>query len=315
MIKLFAFGFVVTTDAFDNTELAPRIPEIWTPLVQEQLFAKTVLANFVTDLSADAEGGGDIMNIANIYTNTFTSNTQSTQGAEVTSEAPAQTNVQLTIDTHKYIAYVLGDKDRQQLVKNFNFSDVYARQAGGTLADDLEDALAALWSGLATTVGDTATAVLDAEVRESIEKLASGNFDIRETAFFLHPYVYWNQVVAIQKFYDQSMFGINNGSFTREGNFGDMDASRGLQGQVYGIPIFTTSNIVSNFQSYRNLFLHRDALGMALQTVGGGKVRVQAENAIRNLGILTVSDIIYGVAELRDLGGVMLNANTGTITA
>jgi len=305
----------VTTDPFDSTELAASIPEVWSAIVLEELFAKTVLANFVTDLSDLAAEEGDIFHVPDVYTNAFSVQTQSTQGAEITTDAPAQVDVTLTVDTHEYVAFLLGDKDMRQLSKRFSFNEAYAKKAASTLKDSLEDSLAALWSGLSTnSVGDTSTVITDEEIRTAIEALDTANFDLDEAAFFIHPTVYWLQIVAIQKYYDAS---INGGAAapTVSGNFGPMDKSRGLKGSLYGVPVFVTSNIVSGLQTYRNLLLHKEAFGMAIQTPGGAACRVQAEYQLRNLGMLTVIDILYGVAELRDAAGVLLNANTTATTA
>lgn len=292
--------------------------EVWTPIVLEELFAKTVFANFLTDLSPWA-GEGDIFHVPDVFTNAFTAQTQTTQGTEITTDAPAQNDITLTVGTHKYIAYALGDKDMVQLSKMYNFNEIYASKAGSVLADDLEDTLAALWSGLSTnSVGDTATALTDLEVRQSIEKLATANFDLRECAFFVHPYVLWTQILAIQKYYDVSqrgMLGGNDNSLTIKGNFGPMDASRGLSGMLYGIPVFQSSNVVSGLLTYRNLLLHKSAFGFALQTPGGSKVRVQSKYLLENLSALTVLDILYGTVELRDGAGVVVNANTTSTTA
>ena len=303
----------VTTDAFAAADLAGIIPEIWQPLVLKQLFAKTVFANFFTDLSAYAQGGGDIIHVPGLFTNAFSVSTQSTQGAEITTQGPAQDDVTLTINTHSYIAYIIGDKDYAQIAKNiYNYSSVYAEKVGGALANDLEAALAALWSGLSTnSVGDTATSLVDTEIRAAIEKLASANFDLNECAFFVHPYVFWVQLAGIAKYYDASQAGPGSTSgFVRTGNFGPADTSRGLVGTLYGIPVYQSSNVVSGLSTYRNLLAHKTAFGFAIQTPGGSKVRVQTENAIRNLGMLTVADILYGVVELRDAAAVVINANT-----
>lgn len=300
----------VTTDPFVAGDLAGIIPEVWSPMVLKQLFAKTVFANFFTDLSAYAQGGGDIIHVPGLFTNAFTVSTQSTQGAEITTEGPAQTDITLTINTHSYIAYIVGDKDYAQIAKNiYSYSSIYAEKVGGALANDLEAAIAALWSGLSTnSVGDTATSLVDTEIRAAIEKLASANFDLNECAFFVHPYVFWVQLAGIAKYYDASVVG--GSSLVRTGNFGVGDASRGLVGSLYGIPVYQSSNVVSGLSTYRNLLAHKSAFGFAIQTPGGAKVRVQAENAIRNLGMLTVADIIYGVVELRDAAAVVINANT-----
>jgi len=54
----------VTTDAYTNADAVAFIGEVWTPIVNEAFFDATVFANFVTDLSAYAQEGGDIFNLA-----------------------------------------------------------------------------------------------------------------------------------------------------------------------------------------------------------------------------------------------------------
>jgi hypothetical protein len=306
----------VTTDPFIKTDLDPRINEIWTPMVLEEMFAATVAANFFTNLTPYFDAmGGDIAHILDVYTNSFTVQTQGTQGAEITTEGPAQADVTLTLDTHKYIATILGDFHKQLLLKSFDFAGTYAKKMGGSLADALEDAILALWSGLTgnTASGDTATVLTDLEVRTAIARLVDDNFDVmRRAAWFVHPNVFWLQLAGIAKYYDASQIGANP-SIVRSGNFGSMDFSRGLVGALYGLPIYTSTNIVSALGTYRNLLALPEAFGYALTTPGGSKVRIQSENALRNLGTLTVADIMYGVAEIRDKAAVLVNAsNTAT---
>jgi len=303
----------VTTDPFVAADLAAMIPEVWTPIVLEELFAKTVAANFFTDLSPYAMEGGDIFHVPDVFTNSFTVQSQATQGAEITTAGPAQVDVTLTINTHKYIAHLIGDKDKQQLSRTYDFNAIYAKKTGSALADALEDDLLGLWSGLTTnSIGDTATLLNDAEVRQAVEKLATANFDLRECGWFIHPYVYWVQLGAVQKYYDMSQAG-GTGTFVREGNFGPMDVSRGLRGHLYGIPIYESSNVVSGLLTFRNLLAHKTAFGFAVQTPGGEKVRIQTDNLVQNIAMLTVVDILYGVVELRDAAAVVVNASTSFI--
>jgi len=306
----------VTTDPFIKTDLDARINEIWTPMVLEEMFAATVAANFFTNLTPYFEVmGGDIAHILDVYTNSFSVQTQTTQGTEITTESPAQGDVTLTLDTHKYIATLLGDFHKQLLLKSFDFAGTYAKKMGGSLADALEDSILALWSGSTgnTASGDTATVLTDLEVRTAIAALVDGNHDaVRRAAFIVHPNVYWLQLAGITKYYDASSVGVNP-SIVRNGNFGSMDFSRGLVGGLYGIPVYTTTNVVSALGTYRNLLALPEAFGFALTTPGGSKVRIQSSNELRNLSTLTVADIMYGVAEIRDEAAVLLNAsNTAT---
>lgn len=307
------FGmFAVTTDPFTGTDLAATISETWTTIVNEKTFNDTVLANFCTDLSSFATEGSDIFHVPDLYTNALTVSTQSTQGAEITTAGPAMVDTTLTIDTHKYVAFIIGDKDLRQIASRYDVMALYIEEARKLLTEALEASLAALWSSLTTNaIGDTATVLSDAEVRTGIYNLENGKYRLDECAFFLHPYTYWIQLHAVSKYYQQYSVGPSDiGGPVRTGNFGVAGYAQNYKGVLYGIPVYTTTNIVSGLQTYRNLLLHKRAFGFAVQTKGGNKVRAQVENAIRNLGMLAVIDILYGVAVLREPAAVLLNSSS-----
>jgi len=306
-------AFADPTDAYTAANLAAMIPEIWSPIVNEPKYAPMTIANFVMDLSSYMSDGGDIVHVPNIYTNEFTVNTQTTQGNGVVDESVAQVDTTLTVDTHKYVAWIIGDKDMRQLATKYSLNEKYASEARNLLVKALEDSLYALWSSISTnTVGDTATVLTDLEIRQTINALDSTNYELEDCAFFFHPTVFWNQISGISKYYDMSVNGMQ--SVVKTGNFGPMTGP-GRKGILYDVPVFTSSRVVSGLQTYRNLLLHKSAFGFALQTRGGGIARVQAEYQLRNLGLLTVADIIYGVGVLREPGAVLVNANTSATTS
>lgn len=307
----------VTTDPFTGTDLAAVISETWTTIVNEKTFNDTVLANFITDLSSFATEGSDIFHVPNLYTNALTVSTQSTQGAEITTASPAQTDTTLTINTHKYVAFIIGDKDLQQIASKYDVNEMYSREAVKLLTEALEQDIAALWSSITTNaIGDTATILSDAEIRAGIYALENLKYRLDECAFFLHPYIYWEQLHAITKYYQQYSLGpANVAGPVRNGNFGKEGYELNYKGVLYGIPVYTTSNIVSGLQTYRNLLLHKSAFGFAVQTRGGNQVRVQAQNAVRNLGMLVVVDILYGVGVLREEASVLLNGSSTFINS
>jgi hypothetical protein len=78
---------------------------------------------------------------------------------------------------------------------------------------------------------------------------------------------------------------------------------------------------VSGLQTYRNLLANKMAFGFATQyletplsqTAELRRVRAQSNYELRNLGWLTVVDMIYGVVELRDAAGVVLNGSSAFI--
>lgn len=314
-------AFASPTAAYTAADLAAMIPEVWTPVVNEANFPKAVFSNFFTDLSPYAEEG-DRFHVPDIYTNVFTASTQYTQGNAVVDQSPAQVDSYLDVDTHKYVAWIIGDKDMKQLAKKYALNEKYARQAQNVLINALEASIAGLWSSLSTnTVGDTATVVTDNEIVESIEKLESLDFDTQgEGMFFFHPFVYWRQIVTIAKYYTWNTSQL---PVIRDGNFGPMDKSRGLRGQLYGIPVATSTNVVKGLSTYRNILAVPAAFGFAIQTSGSStaempspaRIRVQADYLLQNLGTLTVADIIYGVAVLRENAAVLINSNQTAITS
>lgn len=302
-------AFSDPTAAYTAADLAAMIPEIWTDIVNEPNFPKAVAMNFFTDLSSFATEGGDRFHVPNIYTNIFTASTQSTQGNAVVDQSPAQVDVYLDVDTHKYVAWIIGKKDMKQLASKYMLNEKYAREAKNVLTVAIEDSIFGLYSSLTTNVvGDTATVVTDNEIVGSIEKLASLDYDLEQTAFFFHPFVYWRQIVTIAKYYTWNTSQI---PVLRDGNFGPMDKSRSLQGQIYGQPVFTSTRVIKGLSTYRNLFAHPSAFGFAIQA----GMSVDAQYLLQNLGMLTVVDVIYGVAVLREPAAVLLNSNDTAVTS
>lgn len=313
----------VTSAPFTPTDLQYTIPELWPGIMLEDTFPKAVFTAHFDDLSGLMEQGGDIVNIPDLYTNDFTVQTQSTEGAEVTTTSPAQANVQLVVDTHKYIAFVLGDKTARQISKNYNLFEAYAVKAKGQLMEEIEGAIAALWSDFTTNaIGDTATALSDAEIRTAIAALESQNAPIDEVALFVHPNVYWKQLAGITKYYDNS---IAEARLIRDGGLFQKDAMRAYKGFIYDIPVFTSTKIVSGLQTYRNFMAHRMAVVWATLPMGGEvysdgsgtplRIRSQATYEHRNLGTLVTCDMVYGVKTVREEFAVLLNANTSALTS
>lgn len=307
----------LSSDPWDSTELVAYINEVWPGMVNEEFFSKPVAANFFMDLSAYAQEGGDIFHVPDAFTNAFSASTQSTQATEVTTQAPATSDGTLTINTHVYIATLLGDMDARQVKSNYDLSAIYNRKAVGTLMESLEAAIFGLQSSVTTnTEGDTASVVDDVTVRLALEDLETADVPRDELAWFFHPYTYYAQILAIQKYYDASQAGWMGGSGpVISGNFGSsaaMNASR--KGTLFGVPLYTSSNVVNTLLAVKNLLAHKDALAFAIQTPGG-KIRFQAANWLENIGTLAVWDMIYGVAALREAAAVVLNGSNAFIAS
>lgn len=305
----------ITNAPYTNANLTATIPQIWTNIINEANFPEFVLQDFVQDLSEYVPEGGRVLHVPNIFTNVFAVQTQGTQGAEITTTAAAQVDVTLTINTHKYVAWIIGDADLVQVATKYSINEKYALEAARVLKQDLEDALFALYASLTTTVIGAGTAAIDdLSVRQAIRTLAAANFNVEECAFFFHPQVYFDQLIGLSKIapnYASNMNVVATGTLF---NGGTLTKERAM-GTLYGMPVYVSSRVPTVTTTVKNLFLHKSAFGYAVQGISGGqKVRVQMENQLRNLGMLAVVDIRYGVAALRVDAGVVMNMLTaGTV--
>lgn len=307
------------TNTYTAADLVAVIPEVWLPVVLEAYFAKTVAANFFLDLTDDASStSGDIFHVANIFTNVLTSAAK-TNGSEVTLVSPTTTDVTITATTWRHVAYLIEDNELQQTPDGYQIFRRLSEQGGAVLADDLEDNILALWSGLSQSAGSTGSAVTDLQLRQAIRTLDSNDVPKDNRGWFFHPRVFWDQIMGVSKFYDASIsgwgFASAQNSPIKSGNFGPYSREKGLYGMLYGDPVFVTTNVVTNLTAYRNLYCHRDAFGFIVKTPGGNRVRMQSKYVLENLGILNVMDTIYGSAELRDASGFLLNGSTTASTA
>ncbi len=299
---------------YTYANLTATIPQKWADIVNEAKFPQFVLQDFVTDLSEYASEDGRIIHVPNLYTNVFTASTQ-TPGADIYSSAQAVAQVDLTIsiDTHRYVAWVIGDLEMAQIAKKYSLNREYAMEATKVLRQALEDALFALYASLTTTtIGTGAAAIDDLSVRQAIRTLAAANFELDECAFFFHPNVYFDQLIGLSKIspnYASNMNVMTTGTLGDPNNL-QMRSS----GKLYGQPVFISSRVPTVTTTVKNLFLNKRAFGFGTQGGSSKGVRFQMENNLRLLGVLAVADIRYGVGILRSDAGVVLNMLTlGTV--
>lgn len=302
---------MVGTNTYSPADLAATIPEKWSTIMLEQKFPEFVLTNHVTDLS-DEITDGDIIHVPNIYTNTFSASTQGTEGTEVTLQSPSQVDLTISVDTHKYIAFILGDKTMAQVAKSYNLGEKYAIMCKKTLLRELEDSLFGLYTSLtATTLGGAAAAITDLDFRKSISYMEGLEFN-EGNAVFMDTKVYFNQFIGLSKIspnYASNFNTVATGLLGAAGISGSQ-----VKGVAYGIPVYTSTRVPAPAGVAKNLMLNKEAFGYGVKNRGNGVVRVQANYKLENLGTLTVADIIYGVGVLRAEAGVVIEAlNTATV--
>ena len=267
------------------------IPEIWADGIYKFFERKTVFRGLIDDYSAliGGKGYGDVIHIPEM---SLISASDKSAGADVSYDATATTETQLTINKHKYVAKLF--EDVAMIQSEADLVEKYSRMMGESLARQVD---ADIWSeldGLNESQALSADDTLTAGVFESV--LATlGENDIPymdgECAMVVNPTLFadiLNPSAGIAQYF------IRNDA-VGEGNRG---LRSGLVGSLYGIDVYM-SNTVSTGGTASTIpgaIFHKSACVIAVQN----DVRVQSEYSIDALGTKVVSDLLYGVKLIDD---------------
>ncbi len=293
------------TGAETLVSLASYIPTIWGEKVNEFFRAKLVAAPFFTNRSDELAGGGNILYTPN--TTEFTATAKSV-GIAVNLNAPTDTKQTLTVDQWFEASFAIEDREAAQVMHSYTIMERYAKNCAYAISKKLDTALVTLFAGFSNTVGTSTNNLGDSDIRAAFAYLETNNVDSSEAAFFVSPNVFWKQIQAIDKF-----------SLAINSPVNDPTAKRPA-GYLYGQPVYVTSQIQLNAApsgGRSNALAIPDALHWATSPLGGGGskansmtgsmgVRVQSNYIPEFLSTVTTADILYGVIENRDLGGVQM---------
>jgi hypothetical protein len=292
------------TDHFDSTDLAVMIPKIWGEQINNFFRKYTVLADCFVDRSEELVGGGDTLHTPNL---TEMSANAKSNGSQVTLNDPTETKVDLVVNQWQEVSFLIEDKEAAQVKQSYALQFRYADNAAYTIAQKLDTAIAALFSGFSTTVGASTTNIQDSDIRAAIATLETTGVPLYtgDVKFIFHPNTFWRQVQSIDKFSLAVNSPVNDPTAKKPAGF------------LYGIPVVVSQNVpnVASTNGRRNVLAHRDAIHFATAALGlsskGGMVgasgiRVQSNYIPEYLGTLTTVDILYGVVENRDNAAVQL---------
>ena len=267
------------------------IPEIWSEGIYKYFERKTVFRGLVDDYSAlfSGAGFGDVLHVPEI---SLISASDKSAGSDVSYDATATTETQLTINKHKYVAKLF--EDVAEIQSNVDMVAKYSQMMGEALARQVD---ADIWSeldGLNASQALSADDTLTAAVFEAA--LASlGENDIPymdgECAMVVNPTLFadiLNPAAGIAQYF------IRNDA-VGEGNRG---LRSGMVGSLYGIDVYMSNTIstAGTSSTIPGAIFHKSACAIAVQN----EVRVQSEYSIDALGTKVVSDLLYGVKLIDD---------------
>jgi hypothetical protein len=287
------------------TSLASFIPEVWGERVNEFYKSKLVMAPFFTDRSDEVREGGDTLYTPNLSELTATAKSYATA---VNLQDPTDTKISLVIDQHFEASFAIEDKEAAQVKRSYSVMERYAKSAGYAIAKKLDVAIANLFPTFSNSVGSSTTTINDSDIRAAIAIAESNNVAVEEMAFFVTPNVFWRQIQKLDKFSLAVNSPVNDPT-------GKMPKAT-----LYGLPVYVSNNIryvvVSGSAGRYNALAHPDAIHWATSPLGAGGsqggmvgsngIRVQSNYIPEYLSTVTTADILYGVCENRDEGGVSI---------
>lgn len=295
------------TDHVTAARAGTFIPEIWSDEIVAAYKQNLVAANIFKKMSFTGKKG-DVVHIPRPTRGTASLKTAQTQ---VNLIQATETEVLVNINQHYEYSRLIEDIVEVQALSSLR--RFYTEDAGYALARQVDTSLIQLGRGFnggnaananyagafiggdGTTAYNSSTnnasALTDAAIRRTIQRLDDNDVPM-DGRFILIPPSARNTMMGIARYTEQAFVGEAGGNNTiRNGEIGN----------VYGIPVFVSSNADTATASTGTaprivLVGHKDS-AVLVEQVG---IRSQTQYKQEWLGTLYTADTLYGVAEMRD---------------
>ena len=300
------------TPAVTVTTADKFIPEIWSDEIVASYKKNLVLANIVMKMNFKGKKG-DVVHIP-----APTRGNASAKAASTAVTLIADTETEVLVNINKHFEYSRFIEDIVEAQALNSLRQFYTADAGYALAKQVDTSLiqlgrvanggstgaqygSAFIGGDGTTAFDytantntgNASALTDASIRRTIQRLDDNDTPM-DGRFFVIPPSSRNTLMGLSRYTEQAFVG--NGNAIRTGEIGNL----------YGIPVFTSSNAdsasaTSAFPTSGSaiarvcLMGHKDAM-VLVEQIG---IRSQTQYKQDYLATLFTSDTLYGVAALR----------------
>lgn len=295
-------------------DLTVDIPLVWGQKINDYFRYNLVLAEFFIDRSEElADGAAAVYtpNLSALSTNAKTTNSQ------VTLSSPTYTNVTLNVSTWMESSFVIEDREAAQVKKSYYIQDKISKGAAWEIAQELDNAIAALFTDVTTNVLGLGTAnMADSTLLAAISILETTGVPgiySGDVAWVFHPNTFYRQVGSIDK---MTLWQNTNTEEPRV---------KAPTRSLYSIPVIVSpavpvgSGAVGDNGARLNLLAHKDTfhwarLSMPVKAekgmIGSEGVRVQQSYIQEYLGDLVTVDLCYGVVENRDDSAVKLRSHS-----
>ena len=294
------------TNHVTNTTGATFIPELWSDEIIAAYKQNLVMANLVSKMSFKGKKG-DTLHIPKPTRGAASLKAASNQ---VTLQAATESEVQVLVNKHYEYSRLIEDITEVQALASLR--KFYTSDAGYALAKQVDADLMALGrnvqggngtiaydkaviasDGSTLYTGANEAAITDAGLRKIIQTLDDADVPMDGRVLVLPP-VARNVMMGLARFTEQAFVGeVAGGNTIRNGEIGN----------VYGVKVYVSTNCETATGDARiGMMFHKDAFVLAEQM----GVRSQTQYKQEYLGTLFTSDMLYGVAELRDEAAVAI---------
>lgn len=292
------------------TSAAKFIPELWSDEIIAAYKANLVLGSTVTQFPHQGRKGS----VINIPSPTRTTANAKTANTSVTLIQNVEGEITLTINKHYEYSRLIEDFAMVQSLDSLR--TFYTDDAGYALATQIDTDLHLVaesfqtgtttdkaydtgviggdGSTAYTDAADNASALTDAGIRQVIQTLDDQNVP-QAQRFLVIPPVAKNTLLGLARFTEQAFVGeVGAANSIRNGRIGS----------IYGVEVLVSTNCVTTKTNSNRVCVmyHRSAMALATQL----GVRVQTQYKQEYLSTLLTGDVLYGVTELRNDGGVAI---------
>ena len=293
------------TNHVTTTTSATFIPEVWSDEIIAAYKKNLVAANLVKKMNFKGKKG-DTVHIPAPTRGNASAKAASTQ---VTLIAATESEKTVSINQHWEYSRLIEDIVEAQALASLR--QFYTDDAGYALAKKVDSVLVQLgrkanggdgtadytgaYSGADGTTAYTGTAgaLTDAAIRRSIQRLDDNDVPM-DGRFLIVPPSTRNTLMGIARFTEQAFVGETGaGNTIRNGEVGN----------VYGIPVFVTTNADAATDGDRICLLAHKDFAVLVEQMG---VRTQTQYKQEYLGTLFTADVLFGADELRDGSAVAL---------
>lgn len=257
------------------TTAATYIAEVWTKKIEKPFYNALYAADLVTRRDDLVSQGGNKINVP--FLSIYNARDKSA-GTGVTFDAATETEVEISINKHKYLAFLLEDFVLAQ--SNYNLRELYRGAQAEAIARAIDSDILGLHASAGTNVAGGATAD-DADILAVVQALDLANVPQDGRAGIVGAKV-MNDLRTVNKFstYDQT------------GKVGLAVSGKANVPSVYGMGLFMSNNVVDDATNTHNLFFHKSAISLAVQK----KPTYKMFDSVADIGLQTVLHCIYGVA-------------------